>query len=157
STSGPPVFTGGGGRGGRGGGGASAARAGGPEARGTDSQELLKKEEKDLLAIVRERAAKREEDEARRKKDQPRKPFNLTAQQSVTNMILSPDETFVVATVQESADRSKSTIVPNYITEAGYTADIPSRAKVGDDQNRSRIAIVDVKTGDVKWVEHGIR
>jgi dipeptidyl aminopeptidase/acylaminoacyl peptidase len=142
-----------GGRGGRGGGAAPVA-AGQPP-RGTDSQEWLKKEQKDLLEIIRERAARREEEEARRKKENPRKPFTLPARQSVTTMTLSPDEKFVVATVSEGATGVRNTIVPNYVTESAYAEDIPGRANVGDTQPRTRLALIDVATGDVKYVDHG--
>ncbi|MBL8233325.1 MAG: prolyl oligopeptidase family serine peptidase [Bryobacterales bacterium] len=123
------------------------------ERKGTDSQEFLKKEEKDLLAIVKERAEKRAETEAKRKKENPRKPLRLTTRQSVSSLLLAPDETYVVATISESAERGKSTIVPNYVTESGYTADIPARNKAGDEQSQNKLAIVQVVSGDVKWVD----
>lgn len=142
-----------GGRGGRGGGAPQATSAGGPP-RGTDSQEWLKKEQKDLFEAVREKAERRTEDEAKRKRDNPRKPFTLQARQSVTGMQLSPDEKVVIATVVD-AGGARNTIVPNYVTESAYTEDIPGRPNVGDTQSRQRIALIDVATGDVKYVDHG--
>ena len=123
--------------------------------KGTDSQEFLKKEERDLLEVVRERAAKRERDEAKRKAENPRKPFALQARQSVTGLQLSPDEKYVIATVSEAGEKTKSTIVPNFVTESAYTEDISSRNKVGDVQPRVRLAVLSVHTGEVKWVDHG--
>src|SRR5579871_3185985 len=146
---------GGGGRGGRGGGAAPAVA--GETPRGTDSQEYLKKEQKELLETIRERAARREEAEAKRKKDNPRKPFTLQPRQNVTSLQLSPDEKYVVATVVEGAGTAKNTIVPNYVTESAYTEDIPGRSNVGDTQGRARLALIDVASGDVKWVDHGQR
>ncbi len=135
-----------------------APAQGGPSARpqrGTDSQENLKKEERDLIDAVKRRAERREEQEERRKRENPRKPFNLSGRQSVANIQLSPDEKFVIAAINEPAESAKNTIVPNYVTETAYTEDIGSRTKVGDAQNRSRLAIIDAQTGDVKWVDHG--
>ncbi|HWX41040.1 MAG TPA: prolyl oligopeptidase family serine peptidase [Blastocatellia bacterium] len=125
------------------------------EQRGTDSQEYIKKEERELLDIVKERAKKREEDEARRKRENPRKPLQLQARQSVQSLQLSPDEKYVVAAVAEAGEGVKTAIVPNYITESAYTEDIQSRTKVGDNQPRTRLAIIDAHTGEVKWVDHG--
>jgi dipeptidyl aminopeptidase/acylaminoacyl peptidase len=142
-----------GGRGGRGG-APQAATATGQPPRGTDSQEWLKKEQKELLGVIREKAARREEDEAKRKKETPRKPFTLQARQSVAGLQLSPDGKIVTATVTE-AGNARNTIVPNYVTESAYTEDIPGRSNVGDTQSRSRIALIDVATGDVKYVDHG--
>lgn len=129
--------------------------SGDEEKKGTDSQEFVKKEEKDLLEVVREQAAKREQDEARKKKENPRKPFNLQGQQSIAALALTPDEKYVIASVSEPGTGTKNTVVPNFVTESGYTEDIPSRNKVGDNQNRTRLAILNVETGEVKWVDHG--
>ena len=133
----------------------AAQRAGAQRA--TESQEHLKKEEKELIEAVKERAAVRAEQEERRKKRERRKPFNIPQGQNVTQLSISPDEKYVIASVSQTATGTKSSIVPNYVTESGYTEDIPARSKVGDAQNRIRLGVFDVATGDVKWVDHGQR
>src|ERR1022692_339585 len=144
-----------GGRGGQGRGGFGGGAASTADQKGTDSQEYLKKEEKDLLDIIKRRAAKREEDEAKRKKENPRKPFALQTGQTVTTMSLSPDQKLVIAMVSETGTGTKNDIVPNFVTESAYVEDISGRNNVGDNQNRIRIALVDVVSGEVKWVDHG--
>ncbi|HXI88867.1 MAG TPA: prolyl oligopeptidase family serine peptidase [Blastocatellia bacterium] len=154
-----PVAGAGGGFGrgqGQGQGGGQRAQGGdASQQKGTDSQEYLKKEERDLLDVIKRRAEKREQDEEKRKREHPRKPFQLGARQTAVNLQLAPDEKSVIVTVNEQGDGAKSTIVPNYVTETSYTEDIGSRSKVGDTQNRSRLAIVAVDNGEVKWVDHG--
>jgi dipeptidyl aminopeptidase/acylaminoacyl peptidase len=152
-----PVAGGGFGQGqGRGQGGAQRAQGGdASQQKGTESQEYLKKEERDLLDVIKRRAEKREQDEEKRKREHPRKPFQLAARQTAVNLQLTPDEKSVIATVNEAGDGAKNTIVANYVTETSYTEDIGSRSKVGDTQNRSRLAIVAVDSGEVKWVDHG--
>ena len=137
------------------GGGQRAQGADASQQKGTDSQEYLKKEERDLLDVVKRRAEKREQDEEKRKRERPRKPFQLAARQVAVNLQLAPDEKSVFVTVNEQGEGAKNTIVPNYVTENSYTEDIGSRSKVGDSQNRSRLAIVAVENGEVKWVDHG--
>ena len=152
----PPVAGGGGGGFGFGqGGGQQARRDATAEQKGTESQEYLKKEERELLDVVKRRAQKREEDEEKRKRENPRKPFNVGSRQSVVALQLSPDDKSVIATVNEQGEGGKNTIVPNYVTETSYTEDIGSRTKVGDSQSRSRIAILNVENGEVKWLDHG--
>ncbi len=136
-------------------GGQRAQRDAAEQQKGTDSQEYLKKEERELLDVIKRRAEKREQDEEKRKREHPRKPFQLAARQTVVNLQLAPDEKSVIATVLETGDGSKNTIVPNFVTESSYTEDIGSRLKVGDTQSRSRLAIVSVDNGEVKWVDHG--
>jgi dipeptidyl aminopeptidase/acylaminoacyl peptidase len=132
------------------------AATGDPPPRGSDSQEYLKKEQKELLESVRDRAAIREEQDKERQSQNPRKPFTLQPRQSVGALQLTPDEKYVIASVFEAgATPAKNTIVPNYVTESAYTEDIPGRSNVGDTQAASRLAIINVETGEVKWTEHG--
>src|SRR5258708_25699412 len=125
--------------------------------KGTDSQEYLKKQERALLDAVRERAEQREEQEKKRKERETRKPFNVPAGQNVVNLSLSPDGKYVIATITEPATGSKNTIVPNFVTESGYTEDIPGRTKVGDTQGRTRLTIINVETGETRNIDHGQR
>ena len=125
------------------------------EKKGTASQEFVKKEERELLAVVRERAKLREEEKARRKRENPRKPLRLTARQSVASLQLSPDEKTVVATISERPESAKTTLVPNYVTESGYTEDIAGRTKVGDVGASVKVALISVESGEVKWIDHG--
>ena len=129
-----------------------------PEPRGTDSQEYLKKEQKELLQVVRDRVAQREEQQKKRAAETAaqRKPFTLQARQTVPGLQLTPDEKYVIASVFESAATpARNTIVPNYVTDSVYTEDIAGRSNVGDSQGASRLAILNVETGEVKWVDHG--
>lgn len=121
-----------------------------------ENQEFLRKEERRLLEVVRERAEQREEVEKRRRERETRRAYTVPTGQNVTSLALSPDGASVVMTLGEQTG-GKGTIVPNYVTESGYTEDIPGRTKVGDNQGRTRIALVSVATGEVKWVEPGIR
>ena len=135
----------------------SVATASASPQKGTDSQEFLKKEERGLLDAVRERAEQREEQDKRRKEREKRKSFNVPGGQNVINLNLSPDGKYVIATVSEPGTGSKNTIVPNYVTESGYTEDIPGRSKVGDTQNRTRLVVINSENGDTKNVDHGQR
>jgi dipeptidyl aminopeptidase/acylaminoacyl peptidase len=149
----PQVAGGGGGQ--RGGAGISAAV--GAQSGGSESQETVRKEEKELIDAVRERVEAREQQDAKRKAQEKRKPLNLPQGQSVVNLTLSPDGTFIIATIGEQAVGARNTIVPNYVSDSGYTEDIPGRTKVGDVQGRTRQLIINVSTGETKNVDHGQR
>jgi dipeptidyl aminopeptidase/acylaminoacyl peptidase len=125
--------------------------------KGNESQEYLKKEERSLIEAVRERAQNREEQEARRKQREKRQPFSPPPGQSISNLSLSPDGKYVVASVLQPPSGAKNTIVPNYVTESAYTEDIPSRNNVGDAHGRTRMVILNVETGESKWIEHGLK
>ena len=142
-------------RGGAGGVGGIQATIG-PQRGASESQEFVRKEERQLIEAVRERAEQREEQEKKRREQDKRRPFTLAAGQTVTSLLLSPDGSYVVANVNDQT-AGKNTIVPNFVTESGYTEDVQGRTKVGDLQGRSRIALVSVATGEVKWVETGLQ
>lgn len=135
--------------------GGQSAAPGDGEKKGTESQEALKKQERVLLDVIERRARQREEREAERKKLNPRKPWNLAPRQTVMDLSLSPDESYILATIIERAADARNAIVPNFVTESAYTETIPARTMVGDVQNRTRTAILQVQSGEYKWVDHG--
>ncbi len=67
--------------------------------------------------------------------------------------MLSPDDTHVFILVAERPAGAKNTIVPNYVTESGYTEDIPARTNVGDTQDRRLLAVLNLKTGKSVWAD----
>ncbi len=73
----------------------------------------------------------------------------------MASLQLTPDEKYVIASIREPGAGAKRTVVPNFVTESGYTEDIASYEKVGDKQSLVRLAILSVETGEVKWVDHG--
>jgi dipeptidyl aminopeptidase/acylaminoacyl peptidase len=127
------------------------------EKKGTDAQEYLKKEEQALLEIVKKRAEKKKEADERKKRENPRKTFRLTAKQSIASLRLTPDEKFVLALVSETADGAKKAGVPNYITLDSYAEQMSTRTNVGDVQDKTRLAVIDVASGEVKFVDAGLK
>lgn len=123
--------------------------------KGTESQEYLKREERELIEAVKERARKRDEDEARKKQESPRKPFVLPARHTVASLRLTPDEQFVTALIKVEGEDAKKPLVPSYVTESAYAETAPAREKVGERLPPPRLALVTVRTGEWKWVDHG--
>jgi dipeptidyl aminopeptidase/acylaminoacyl peptidase len=79
--------------------------------------------------------------------------FELQDRQSAADLMLSPDDVHVFILVAERPTGAKNTIVPNYVTESGYTEDIPGRTNVGDTQDRRLLAILNLKTGKTAWAD----
>jgi dipeptidyl aminopeptidase/acylaminoacyl peptidase len=121
------------------------------ETRDTESQKFVREQEAALLQVTKEAAERRKADEEKRKKD-ALPEFDITERQGVTQISLHPSETWAFVSVADRAD-AKSTIVPNYVTESGYTEDISSRPKVGDVQGRQRLAILNLKARKSVWAD----
>lgn len=125
------------------------------ETKPSGSQQFLIDQQKELFDVVREREQKKKEAEAKRKAENPREPFHLSPRQSIAALQLSPDGHYVIASVIERADGARNTIVPDYMSASGYTEDIPGRTKVGDPQNKTRLAVIRVENGEVMWPDSG--
>ena len=132
----------------------------GPEKRDpkvTESQKFLQDQQKELFEVVRERAKAKEEADAKKKEREKRKPYYLPQRATVSGFALSPEENLVVFSQSERAEQAKQAIVPNYVTETGYTEDIQSRVKVGDAQGKSSMGLLSVETGEVTWIDPGLK
>lgn len=127
-----PAFGGGAQRGGGFGGG--GAMRGGTATAATGTQEQwLQQQQLDLLSVLKERKQKREAraDFLKQNKDTDTlKPIGIGDKQ-LQGLQISPDGRFVTYRLYQPPSSGKNTIVPDYVTESGFTTDIPGRTKVG--------------------------
>ncbi|MES2003738.1 MAG: alpha/beta fold hydrolase [Bacteroidota bacterium] len=135
-----PAFGGGGNRGGGGGGFGGGARGGGAAGNtgsvGIGSQEQwLQQQQLDLLQVLKERKQKREARTAFLKQNKDINNDTLKTigigDKNMQGLQISPDGRFVTYRLYQPPASSKNTIVPDYVTESGFTTDIPGRTKVG--------------------------
>jgi dipeptidyl aminopeptidase/acylaminoacyl peptidase len=116
----------------------------------SDSQKFLKEEETKLLDYVRETAERQKKNEAKREKDTLPK-LELAERQSAQDLQLAHDDKFVYALVVERPQGARRADVPSYVTTSAYTEDLPARTKVGDTQDKRRLAILNLTTKKVVW------
>jgi Tol biopolymer transport system component len=65
---------------------------------------------------------------------------------TVRNLSISPDGKFISYILYNSPGKRQSTIVPNYVTESGFTTDIPGREKVGEPQGTYQLFIYEIQS-----------
>jgi len=128
---------------------AGSFRTGGtPPASRTGSNQQEQWLQNDQLAyfqVLKERKKKRELAEAYNKsipKEKELRSINIE-DKSLQGLTISPDGRYVSYRLFKAATGSKTTIVPNYVTETGFTTDIPARTKVGSLQGTSEFFIYD--------------
>jgi dipeptidyl aminopeptidase/acylaminoacyl peptidase len=110
----------------------------------------LQQEELKLIETVKERKEKREVQKEARRIFEPDRPKEIYfGSKRVRNIQLSPDEKFVTFVLSQSPKGTKRTIVPNYITESGYSEDLNTRTKVGAAQSKYEFNIYDIKKDTV--------
>ena len=79
---------------------------------------------------------------------------------SLFGAVISPDGRYITYRLYKS-ERGKTTIVPSYVTESGFTEDIPGRTKVGASQGTQEFFVFDtekdtvlhVKTTDIEGIK----
>lgn len=96
------------------------------------ANEALEKDQLELFSILRERQAKKEAKDEYIKKTQPKKLTEIpTNNRSLIGLVASPDLQYIFYKLRANNSQNKRTIIPNYVTESGYTEDITGRTKVG--------------------------
>ncbi len=116
----------------------------------TEAQKVMRDEEQKLLAFVKKTADERKVREEKRDAEALPK-LDLAEGETVVDAQLSPDGDHVFATVSIKATGSKTADVSNYITESSYTEPITARNRVGDNQDKNKLAILNLKTRKVVW------
>lgn len=117
--------------------------------RPTDSQKFLKEEEQKLLDWVEAETERRKRREAlERARALPR--FDLTDRQTVADAAVSADGKFAYLVVSDRA-QARTAQVPRFVSESAFTEEINARTKVGDAQDRRRLAVLNLETGEGAW------
>jgi dipeptidyl aminopeptidase/acylaminoacyl peptidase len=117
------------------------------EAKASAHEEWLKQDQLAYLQILKERSDNKKATDKNNRANRPDRPYTVYLNgQNIDNLMMSPDENFITYRLTKEAANSKSTIVPNYVTESGFTEDIPARAKVGVDLDTYEFWIYDIKS-----------
>lgn len=114
-----------------------------------------------LSEVLQERKAKRDSAEAYNKRTRPKELRSIyTEDKTVFGTVVSPDGKFVAYRSSRQPVNAKNTIIPNYVTESGFTTDISGRTKVGAPQTGSEFYIFDRESDTVLLIKadsiHGI-
>ena len=114
----------------------------------------LEATQRELFESVRDRVARDSVAAAERKAREARlpKPLYLLPTERVTSVSVAPSGKALLLTTFQPAARARQVQVPNYVTLSGYTEELSTRTKVGDDQAAGRVAFVSLPGGDVKWL-----
>ncbi len=87
-----------------------------------------------------------------RRDSQQIRPLNLRQGERLTQVSVSPSGNALLLIASTQAQGARQTMVPNFVTESGYTEPLNVRTKVGDAQGDSRVALMQLPSGDVTWL-----
>ncbi len=97
-----------------------------------DQENWLKNDQIELIEVLRERKDKKESTEAYNKSVSREKLQPVyTGDKNIRNIHISADGQFISLLLFKPDTEGKKTIIPNYVTESGFTEDIHGRTKVG--------------------------
>jgi dipeptidyl aminopeptidase/acylaminoacyl peptidase len=124
-------------------------------ARAQGQRGRLEQQQRDLFESVRDRI--RADSIARVERLQRDslglKPIYLQAGEQVSDFSISPIGTSLLLTTRAAASGNRTTDIPQYVTRSGYTEEVRSRNKVGDVEQKGRIAIIALPTETLTWLK----
>ncbi|HEU5165032.1 MAG TPA: prolyl oligopeptidase family serine peptidase, partial [Chitinophagaceae bacterium] len=115
-------------------------------------EDWLKNDQLTYFEVLRSRKDKRDKADAYNKalpKAKELRNINIE-DKTMQGLSLSPDGRFVTYRLVRAAANAKTTIVPSYVTETGFTTDIQGRTKVGAALGTSEFYIYD-RERDTVW------
>lgn len=115
------------------------------ESKLSNQEKWLKEDQLGNFKILKERKEVREAKEKGENALKPKRPREIFLEGKVLgNVRLSPDLKFVSYTLTEPVKNARSTIVPSYVTESGFTENLPARTKVGASLASSEFWVYDI-------------
>ncbi len=124
-----------------------------PEAEGREAG--LEAQQRELFEHLRREAEEREQREADREAREAREPdpVRIAENENLQGIMVAPSQRWALIQVGRRAEQARQTIVPDYVTESGYTQPLEVRSKVGDHQSSARVGLVPLDSGGVHWLD----
>lgn len=118
-----------------------------------EQEKFLKADQLGMFEVLKERKDKKDAGKKVTEADKPARPKEIyLGEKNVTNQQVSPDGRFITYGLVQTDKTAKATIVPNYVTESGFTEDISARTKVGAPGSESEFWVYDIKKDTARKV-----
>ncbi len=120
----------------------------------TGEAKFLRDQQLELFAHVRRITAEQDSQKAERKAREAEEPRTLYLDKGerVRSLQATPDGAHVLIATYTPAENVKHPIVPEWVTEDGFTHEIQGRSLVGEQQGTSRIGLITTATGAMTWL-----
>lgn len=116
---------------------------------------FLEDQQLELFAHIRRDAARQARQDSIREASSTGEPEQIYVGAGERAQGMTPTRTgeYALLRAVKQSQGSKQTIVPDWVTDDGYTQDLTVRTKVGDAQGEQRIGVVTLATGEVSWID----
>ncbi len=124
-----------------------------PDPKLSEQEKWLKADQLAYFDVLKKRSDNRKASEKIQKSDRGRRPKEIYLDDRTADQLqLSPDGKYITYRLSK-APAVKATLVPNYVTESGFTEDIPARTKVGVNQTQYDMMVYDIDRDTVFTVK----
>src|SRR5690606_31884051 len=72
--------------------------------------------------------------------------------EEVDELVPTRDGSWILVRTETPTEDERQTIVPDWVTDDGYTSTLTVRTKVGDEPDGVRIGVLETATGSVRWL-----
>ncbi len=124
-------------------------------ARAEGQRGRLERQQRDLFESIRDRI--RSDSIARAERLQRDslglKPVYLQSGEQVSDFSISPAGSPVLITTRTPATGTRTNDIPQYVTRSGYTEELRVRTKVGDAEQKGRVALLGIPSATVTWLK----
>ena len=116
---------------------------------------FLETQQLELFEHISRQSEREKEADARREAREALEPktVHLEARERLQSLRPTRDGNYVLIRASKPAQGTQRTIVPDWVTESGYTEDLNVRTKVGDAQTEGRAGIITTASGEVTWLD----
>lgn len=122
-------------------------------AKKSDKEEWLNNQQLELFNVLKENKEKEQKSDGYKEsiKSEGIPTVYLDGKRLIESSI-SPDGNYIIYRLYISSNGNDNTIVPDYVTESGYTKDLNARSKVGGEQAHMELGVFNLKTRENKMV-----
>jgi len=121
----------------------------------TGQRGRIEQQQRDLFEAIRDRVRADSIARADRNERQSRalKTYYTQRGEQISDISPSPTADALIFTTQIPAQGARSNDIPRYVTETGYVEQIRGRENVGDVQDRGRVGLINLTTGNLTWLK----
>ena len=131
----------------------------GPEptdsAKATGQRGRIEQQQRDLFEAIRDRVRADSIARAERRERESRalKPHYTQRGEEIAQISPSPLADALIITTRIPAQGARGNDVPRFVTETGYVEQIRGRENVGDAQDKGRVGLINLTTGNLTWLK----
>ncbi|MFL5483145.1 MAG: alpha/beta fold hydrolase [Gemmatimonadaceae bacterium] len=115
----------------------------------------LEQQQRDLFESVRDRLRADSIARAERllRDSLALKPIYLQSGEQVNDFSISPSGNSLLISTRSPASGQRTNDIPQYVTRSGYTEELRVRTKVGDFEQKGRVALITLPAATVSWLK----